>query len=106
MVNLIQTKVQCVRMIHLRCRLRHRLETATYLVRPNLNQARPEIPARREARRIATVVWSTCCRPAKAIPGPYQPVGLSKDWLQIRLTGSYFSSFSTNSYGYYSQMSW
>jgi len=26
-------------------------------------------------------------------------------WLQIRLFGSYFSSFSTNSYGYYSQMS-
>jgi len=27
------------------------------------------------------------------------------NWLQIRLFGSYFSSFSTNSYGYYSQMS-
>ena len=27
------------------------------------------------------------------------------DWLQIRLFGSDFSSFSTNSYGYYSQMS-
>jgi hypothetical protein len=26
-------------------------------------------------------------------------------WLQIRLFGSDFSSFSTNSYGYYSQMS-
>ena len=26
-------------------------------------------------------------------------------WLQIRLFGSHFSSFSTNSYGYYSQMS-
>ncbi len=26
-------------------------------------------------------------------------------WLQIRLFGPYFSSFSTNSYGYYSQMS-
>ena len=26
-------------------------------------------------------------------------------WLQIRLLGPYFSSFSTNSYGYYSQMS-
>ena len=26
------------------------------------------------------------------------------DWLQIRPFGSYFSSFSTNSYGYYSQM--
>ena len=27
------------------------------------------------------------------------------NWLQIRLSGPYFSSFSTNSYGYYSQMS-
>jgi hypothetical protein len=27
------------------------------------------------------------------------------NWLQIRLFGPYFSSFSTNSYGYYSQMS-
>jgi hypothetical protein len=27
------------------------------------------------------------------------------DWLQIRLFGSDFGSFSTNSYGYYSQMS-
>jgi len=27
------------------------------------------------------------------------------DWLQIRLIGPYFSSFSTNSYGYYPQMS-
>ena len=27
------------------------------------------------------------------------------DWLQIRLFGPYFSSFSTNSYGYYSQKS-
>ena len=27
------------------------------------------------------------------------------DWLQIRPLGPYFSSFSTNSYGYYSQMS-
>ncbi len=27
------------------------------------------------------------------------------NWLQIRLLGPYFSSFSTNSYGYYSQMS-
>jgi len=27
------------------------------------------------------------------------------DWLQIRPFGPYFSSFSTNSYGYYSQMS-
>jgi len=27
------------------------------------------------------------------------------NWLQIRLFGSYFRSFSTNSYGYYSQMS-
>jgi hypothetical protein len=26
------------------------------------------------------------------------------NWLQIRLFGPYFSSFSTNSYGYYSQM--
>ena len=26
-------------------------------------------------------------------------------WLQIRLFGPYFSSFSTNSYGYYSQTS-
>jgi hypothetical protein len=26
-------------------------------------------------------------------------------WLQIRLFGPYFISFSTNSYGYYSQMS-
>jgi hypothetical protein len=26
-------------------------------------------------------------------------------WLQIRLFGLYLSSFSTNSYGYYSQMS-
>jgi hypothetical protein len=26
-------------------------------------------------------------------------------WLQIRLFGPYFSSFSTNSYGYYSQKS-
>jgi len=26
-------------------------------------------------------------------------------WLQIRLFGPYLSSFSTNSYGYYSQMS-
>ena len=26
-------------------------------------------------------------------------------WLQIRLFGPYFSSFSTNSYSYYSQMS-
>ena len=25
------------------------------------------------------------------------------NWLQIRLFGPYFSSFSTNSYGYYSQ---
>jgi hypothetical protein len=27
------------------------------------------------------------------------------NWLQIRLFGPYFSSFSTNSYGYYSQES-
>jgi len=27
------------------------------------------------------------------------------NWLQIRLFGPYLSSFSTNSYGYYSQMS-
>jgi hypothetical protein len=27
------------------------------------------------------------------------------NWLQIRLLGPYFNSFSTNSYGYYSQMS-
>jgi hypothetical protein len=27
------------------------------------------------------------------------------NWLQIRLFGPYFSFFSTNSYGYYSQMS-
>jgi hypothetical protein len=27
------------------------------------------------------------------------------NWLQIRLFGPYFSSFSTNSYGYYPQMS-
>jgi len=27
------------------------------------------------------------------------------NWLQIRLFGPYFSSFSTSSYGYYSQMS-
>jgi len=27
------------------------------------------------------------------------------DWLQTRLFGPYFSSFSTNSYGYYSQKS-
>ena len=27
------------------------------------------------------------------------------NWLQIRLFGPYFSPFSTNSYGYYSQMS-
>jgi len=27
------------------------------------------------------------------------------NWLQIRLVGLYLSSFSTNSYGYYSQMS-
>ena len=27
------------------------------------------------------------------------------NWLQIRLFGSDFSSFLTNSYGYYSQMS-
>ena len=27
------------------------------------------------------------------------------NWLQIRLSGPYFSSFSTNSYGYYSQKS-
>ncbi len=27
------------------------------------------------------------------------------NWLQIRLVGSYFSSFGTNSYGYYSQTS-
>ncbi len=27
------------------------------------------------------------------------------NWLQIRLSGPYFSSFSTNSYGYYSQTS-
>ena len=27
------------------------------------------------------------------------------NWLQIRLIGPYFSSFSTNSYGYYSQRS-
>jgi len=27
------------------------------------------------------------------------------NWLQIRLFGPYFSSFSTNSYGYYSQTS-
>ncbi len=27
------------------------------------------------------------------------------NWLQIRLFGPYFSSFSTNSYSYYSQMS-
>jgi len=27
------------------------------------------------------------------------------NWLQIRLFGPYFSSFSINSYGYYSQMS-
>ncbi len=26
------------------------------------------------------------------------------NWLQIRLFGPYLSSFSTNSYGYYSQM--
>ncbi len=34
-----------------------------------------------------------------------QTVGQSMSWLQIRLFGPYFSSFSTNSYGYYSQMS-
>jgi hypothetical protein len=34
-----------------------------------------------------------------------QPVGQSINWLQIRLFGPYFSFFSTNSYGYYSQMS-
>jgi len=34
-----------------------------------------------------------------------QSVGLPMDWLQIRPFGSDFSSFSTNSYGYYSQMS-
>jgi hypothetical protein len=34
-----------------------------------------------------------------------QPVGQSINWLQIRLFGPYPSSFSTNSYGYYSQMS-
>ena len=34
-----------------------------------------------------------------------QPVGLSINWLQIRPFGSYLSSFSTNSYGYYSQLS-
>jgi hypothetical protein len=27
------------------------------------------------------------------------------NWLQIRLLGPYLSSFSTNSYGYYSQIS-
>mgnify|MGYP001819918367 CR=1 FL=1 len=27
------------------------------------------------------------------------------NWQQIRLFGPYFNSFSTNSYGYYSQMS-
>ena len=27
------------------------------------------------------------------------------NWLQIRLSGPYFNSFSTNSYGYYSQKS-
>jgi len=27
------------------------------------------------------------------------------NWMQIRLFGPSFSSFSTNSYGYYSQMS-
>ena len=27
-----------------------------------------------------------------------------KSWLQIRLLGPYLSSFSTNSYGYYSQI--
>ena len=34
-----------------------------------------------------------------------QPVGQSISWLQIRLFGPYLNSFSTNSYGYYSQMS-
>jgi len=34
-----------------------------------------------------------------------QSVGLSIDWLQVRLIGPYLSSFSTNSYGYYPQMS-
>jgi len=32
-------------------------------------------------------------------------VGLSMDWLQIRLIGPYFSSFSINSYGYCPQIS-
>ena len=31
--------------------------------------------------------------------------GLTMSWLQIRLFGPYFRSFSTNSYGYYSQES-
>jgi len=34
-----------------------------------------------------------------------QPVEQSINWLQIQLFGPYFSSFSTNSYGYYSQTS-
>jgi len=40
-----------------------------------------------------------------AAAGIEQPVGLMMNWLQIRLFGPYFSSFSTNSYGYSSQMS-
>jgi len=31
---------------------------------------------------------------------PQQPVGLSMNWLQIRLFGSFFSSFLPHSYGY------
>ncbi len=34
-----------------------------------------------------------------------QTVEQSMSWLQIQLFGPYFSSFSTNSYSYYSQMS-
>jgi len=34
-----------------------------------------------------------------------QPVGLTVNWLQTRPFGPYLSTFSTNSYGYYSQTS-
>jgi hypothetical protein len=52
---------------------------------------------------------TTCPAQRKAFFGDFlwakQPVWLSMNWLQIRLFGPEFISFSTNSYGYYSQMS-
>ncbi len=40
-----------------------------------------------------------------SLPRVLHQVERSMSWLQIHLFGPYLSSFSTNSYGYYSQMS-